>query len=158
MAVFSIISIVMGIIWGLYYAYAAAPGKWPQTQATVLGKSVATRQVTSGHKPGSLNESHSVTHHGTYHYGKVHYQYQVAEKVYECSDIRRTSLGYGLQEDAEKAMEKYNEGDTVTIRYNPANPEEAVLETDLHWLVYAPFGIIAIFVAGAVVMGFLIWG
>lgn len=64
----------------------------------------------------------------TYHEPKVTYDYQVNELTYQGD-----AVGFGRktmrESRAAQVVAKYNQGDPVTVYYDPADPAKAVLET-----------------------------
>jgi hypothetical protein len=84
----------------------------------------------------------------------VHYRYEVNGRTFEGSRIRYDSVGMG-ESHALATVSRYVWGQAVTVRYNPAAPDDAVLERGfepanlLLVLFLMPFNAVALgFIAG----------
>ncbi|MCA9263447.1 MAG: DUF3592 domain-containing protein [Planctomycetales bacterium] len=77
----------------------------------------------------------------------VIYKYTVDGQNYtnrRVSIWEKKDFGSKRQRDPSGKLKRYPKGMDVTVYYNPANPEEAILEKSLPWTVYA--GIMGSFV------------
>jgi hypothetical protein len=87
---------------------------WPST----TGKVLKSRVEVSGGDHTSVSP-------------RVVYEYEVSGKTYQNDHIRAGDrfLGRGWSSrDAYSAVDRYPEGASVTVYYNPANPAESALE------------------------------
>jgi hypothetical protein len=97
---------------------AEASQGWPSTLG-VVAESRVTRS-TSTDSEGDTSVSYSP---------HVEYTYQVGGKEYRGKDITfGFKQGYGSPAKAEEVTARYPEGGSVTVYYDPANPQKAVLE------------------------------
>ncbi len=100
-------------------ANARASETWPISGGTVLASEVETRPLY-----------HRKTRTTTYSYEPmIRYSYKVAGTAYECSTIRFGDLVRNSDQLAQQLLAKYPTGSTVEVRYNPADPACATLET-----------------------------
>ena len=100
-------------------ANARASETWPTAGGTVLASEVEQRAHYS-HK----------TRKTTYDYEpKIRYRYKVAGTNYESDVIRFGDLVRNSAKLPQELMTKYPAGSTVAVRYNPADPACATLET-----------------------------
>lgn len=97
---------------------AAASMAWPEANGTVL-RSEVVHEVSTDAEGDTTEEWKPV----------VRYRYQVGGVHYESERLRFGSTGQGSAEQAQKALQPYPAGVSVTVRYNPAKPSEATLET-----------------------------
>lgn len=100
-------------------ANARASETWPISGGTVLASEVEKRPIY-----------HRKTRTTTYSYEPmIRYSYKVAGTDYECSTIRFGDLVRNSEKLAQQLLAKYPAGSTVEVRYNPAGPACATLET-----------------------------
>ncbi len=100
-------------------ANARASETWPISGGTVLTSEVETRPLY-----------HRKTRTTTYSFEPmIRYSYKVAGTAYECSTIRFGDLVRNSDQLAQQLLTKYPAGSTVEVRYNPAYPACATLET-----------------------------
>jgi hypothetical protein len=92
---------------------------WPTTGGTVLAADVSRRT--------SLDRKRGTT--SVYYSPNVRYSYSVAGRHYECGVVRFGSLESGSHKSAEEVVTRYPVGATVVVRYDPADPSRATLET-----------------------------
>lgn len=103
---------------------AAAATQWPVTQATITLSEVQKRRRSTG---GGKNRSRTTK---TTYAPVVHYRYAVNGASYETDRISFGGDGqYSFLSSAEKVTEKYPEGSTVAVRYDPTHPAVATIET-----------------------------
>ncbi len=92
---------------------------WPTTGGTVLAADVS-RRTSRDRKRGTTS---------VYYSPSVRYSYSVAGRGYECDVVRFGSLESGSHKSAEEVVTRYPAGSTVVVRYDPADPSRATLET-----------------------------
>ena len=85
-----------------------------------------------------------------YYQPEVNYRYQVGDHGYTSSQrVFGDKPRYDSRERARAIIEKYPQGQTARVYYNPANPRQAVLEPGKIGALFGPFfgGIICLGVA-----------
>lgn len=87
---------------------AWASAGWPTTEGTVV-------EMTTGQQTG--------TH--------VRYRYAVAGREYEGERVRFVEKAWA--DNRKQVADRYPEGKRVTVAYDPARPESAVLEPGTSW-------------------------
>lgn len=98
---------------------AQASLSWP----AAMGKIVAA-EVKAGQ---SMEDEDGYS--STVYYPEIRYEYQVGGETYSSNRLAFGSRqSYGKQQKAAEGLLKYPVGDEVTVYYDPANPQEAVLE------------------------------
>jgi len=97
-------------------AEAAASLLWPSTLGTVVATEVQVKR--SGH--GKSRSTHYVP--------LIAYHYEAGGGQRQGTRIRFGMLGYSLKSNADKVLLPYKVGNPVTVRYNPANAADSVLE------------------------------
>ena len=115
-----------GLYWG---ARTHLPGhlrqarRWPSTAGTVIASGVQARQKKPG-DPGYNFGDAEVSNEP-----RVEYQYRVGKRKYRG---RRITIGEKTSGfELEAILARYPVGAAVTVYYDPANPQTAVLERDL---------------------------
>lgn len=99
---------------------AAASMAWPSTSGTVVRSFV---EVSGGGGDSAVS-----------HFPRVIYEYEVGGTTYRSSQLRagdqfaRKSAGSHMA--AMEVTDRYPEGSSVTVYYNPANPGESALIRD----------------------------
>ena len=101
-------------------AIARASETWPTTGGTVLASEVEERAVRH-------RKSNTMTY---YYEPKVHYTYKVGGTSYESSVIRFGDLVRNSKKLPDEIRARYPAGATVAVRYDPADPSRATLETE----------------------------
>jgi hypothetical protein len=97
---------------------AEASQAWPGTQGVVS----EARVTSSSHTDSDGETSYSYSPH-------VEYTYQVGGQEYLGQNITfGFKQGYGSPAKAEAITARYPAGGAVTVYYDPANPQQAVLE------------------------------
>jgi hypothetical protein len=93
---------------------ARASEQWPRTAATIEQSSVSSRV---GSESTKLHEA------------KVTYRYSVDGREFTGSEIHiGPQWSWSSSEPAKSLVQQYPRGAAVTIAYDPAKPEDAVLE------------------------------
>ena len=119
-AIFVVIGLVLLFIYFRNLAQVRASQNWSTTQGTVIQSWV--RRSKSTDSDGSTSSS--------YH-PEIHYLYQILGKEYQGNKIAFGPRVGGNRSRAEKMVEKYPTGATVTIYYHPNKPTNAVLERSI---------------------------
>ena len=135
-----------GIGGGLLYYYfqqrrkAQTSSGWPATEGKIVRSWVKT----------STSWDSDYRTRTTAYYPAVQYEYTVLGKTYTGSRISfGGTAGKSTRRAAEAALEGYPVGASVTVYYNPHNPQDAVLERTMHGgplmlIVGATFGASAV--------------
>lgn len=106
------------LVWGMVSRRKAqASATWPSTTGSILQAEV--RQERSVDDEGST----SITYRPF-----VQYEYQVGGRTYQSSQLSFGGGVSGTQGWAQKALQPYTPGAPAAVYYNPAKPQEAVLE------------------------------
>jgi hypothetical protein len=112
--------VILGI--GLHSLRNAQASKdWPTTEGTVVSATVRT----SASQPGS--GKNAPPNGATYH-AKISYEYKVDETAYTGTRVAYGDCGSSRPSRAHSIVDRYPEGATVKVFYNPEAPAEAVLE------------------------------
>ena len=115
-----------GLLWAAAFGFAhvRAVGKakaaesWPVAAGTVIGSEV--REEESSDRDGGST---------TWYNPVVRYRYSVGGREIEGTRLRYGNPRSASRKKAVAALLPYAPGSTITVRYDPANPEESVLET-----------------------------
>jgi hypothetical protein len=92
---------------------------WPVTQGTIISSNLQR-------KPGGEE--------GDYYHAQITYNFTVEGIVYTSSIVNIGEQGWSTARYYyERLVQKYSVGKTVSVYYNPKNPSQAVLETDLEF-------------------------
>ncbi|MBZ0279369.1 MAG: DUF3592 domain-containing protein [Anaerolineae bacterium] len=137
---FIIVALVLAFIGLRQKARVSVAKEWPTTNGTVLFSTVEARRSRSS--SGGTSTSY---------YPNVVYQYQVNGQTFQSNQLSvGMAVGLGSYNMVERRVaENYSPGSVITVYYNPANPQQAVLEHS------ATGGNILILVA-ALIVGILI--
>lgn len=142
---------LFGLLWLAGFAFihfrAVAKTKASETWPTSVGKLTRSEIVVEEDRdPDSRNS--------TWYNPVVAYSYNVAGETIEGSRIRFANMRRGSRKKAEDVLARYRAGDSVTVRYNPEKPSEAVLETQKPGPLYLIMAL-----AGLIFIAFgLLWG
>lgn len=144
-----ILLVAFGLLWLAGFAFihfrAVAKAKASETWPTTIGK-VASSQV--------LVEESRDGEGATWYNPVIAYTYTAAGRTIEGSRIRFANMRRGSQKKAEAVLAPYRAGAPVTVRYNPAKPEEAVLETHKPGPLYVVLALGGlVFVAVGLILG-----
>ena len=93
---------------------------WPTTQGRVLTSSIDSRRMRN-HKTNTTT---------TYYTPRVRYAYSIGGQGYESEIVRFGSLESGSEKLARDISDRYPPGSEPAVRYDPANPGVATLETE----------------------------
>lgn len=94
---------------------------WPTTQGKVIGSGIV-RSMSS-----SNSSSTTITNNYTYK-AEIAYEYEVNDQRYVSNRVRLLDISSNNYGRAESIQSRYKEGTTVLVYYNPADPEQALLE------------------------------
>ncbi|HMJ92522.1 MAG TPA: DUF3592 domain-containing protein [Allosphingosinicella sp.] len=143
--------LLFGLLWLGGFAFihfrAVAKARASETWPTAMGKVTRSEVVVEEDNDRDGTST-------TWHNPIVAYSYAVAGEPIEGSRIRFANMRRGSRKKAEEILARYRVGDSVTVRYNPEKPKEAVLESRKPgplYLVMALAGLIFIAVG-------LLWG
>ena len=142
--------ILIGLVWtgmfGFIHFRAVAKAGASETWPTTVGKVLSSRVV----------EEESRDRHGsssTWYNPVVTYSYSAGGGSLQSSRIRFANMRQGRRAKAEEIVARYPEGSAPIVRYNPAKPDEAVLETRKPGPLY-----LVMAAAGLLFIGFgLLW-
>jgi hypothetical protein len=120
--------------------------RWPSTTGNVIASGVRSTK----NKPGDPGYNFGDTE--VSNEPNVEYEYQVAGRKYRC---RRITIGEKTSSfELESILQKYPVGQAVTVYYNPADPNKAVLERDLPMgILMAGVGCLLLFFIGGPLLG-----
>jgi hypothetical protein len=82
---------------------------------------------------------------GTTYHADVMYEYTVDGTLYSCDRVSYGDYGSSNSSHARRVCNRYPQGQTVVVYYDPGDPEEAVLEAGRTWATFAVAGFGAIF-------------
>ncbi|HET9639171.1 MAG TPA: DUF3592 domain-containing protein [Allosphingosinicella sp.] len=142
--------LLVGILWvaGFGYAHFRAVGKaraaetWPTASGRVVSSEVVEEE--SRDQEGGTS---------TWYNPVVTYAYAAGAGELTGRRLRFGNYRFASRSKAEAALAPYPAGATPTVRYNPANPEECVLETHKPGPIYLIMAL-----AGFLFIGFaLFW-
>jgi hypothetical protein len=117
---------LFGLVWaaGFGFAYFQAAGKaraaesWPATIGRVISAEVRVEQGMERHGERSV-----------WYNPVVRYTYQAAGRSFEGARLRFGETRNAKRNKAEEAIAPYRPGASVTVRYDPDKPHDAVIET-----------------------------
>jgi hypothetical protein len=141
--------LLLGILWvaGFGYAHFRAAGKakaaetWPTATGRVISSQVIEEESTD--REGGTS---------TWYNPVVTYAYSAGGRELTGRRLRFGNYRFAGRRKAEAALAPYPAGASPMVRYNPADPEECVLETMKPGPLYL---IMALF--GFLFIGFGIW-
>ena len=146
-AVFSVVSFARA------QRLASASARWPTVPGTVTMSSVIEEEI----EDDSHNDKSIIRKIRRYQID-LRYAYQVGKRdfVGTMGNWGWTPV-YGLREQAETLAGKYRQGEPVTVYYDPAQPDHAVLEPGDRQGSMAPLIFGAIFaIAGGIMLAFFV--
>jgi hypothetical protein len=118
-------------------AEARAASRWPTAQGTVLSSRAESRRIlrqTGGSQTTTVWSP------------LVEYSYRVGERSYHGARVAFGPEVAGARDLAEQTVQRYPEGATVSVHYDPSNPSHATLETTMgaRWVaLLVPIGFFA---------------
>ena len=146
----ALLLVALGVVWMAGFAFihfrAAGKARASETWPTAIGKVISSEV--------RVEESSDPDDRSTWYNPVVSYSYDVGGRTLEGSRIRFANMRRGSRAKAEEIAGRYRPGAPVTVRYNPARAEEAVLETQKPgplYLVLALGGLV--FIAVGLVLG-----
>ena len=108
--------ILAGFIWLLWSLYSLKKGQESEDWSIIKGV-ITKSKVYEPYRKG--NASIPI----------VHYEYSLKGKTYQSDRIFWGNVHTsGALSSAQKVVDKYKEGENVTVYYNPKNEQESVLE------------------------------
>ena len=134
--------VVLGLLWTGGFAYvhfravakAKAAESWPLAGGRVQSSEVRVEE-SSDRDGGST----------TWYNPIVRYSYTAGGREHQGNRLRFGNPRSASRNKADAAIVPYPPGASVMVRYNPEDPEEAVLETRKPspvYLIMAPFGLL----------------
>jgi hypothetical protein len=130
--IYAAIPVGIVVVMVLKYREVRRAQLWLTTAGTVVTSTVASRILSPsdpGYNPGDTNVTNEP---------RVEYEYTVAGKKYRG---RRIDLGEKTSSyELESILDRYPLGMAVTVYYDPADPNTAVLDRDMAWWVWAVGG------------------
>ena len=97
---------------------ASASNRWPSTNGRILMSDVSSHR--------SLNSSGT---HTTIYEPKIQYEYTADGQRYQSDQLSYSMVGgTSVESWAENIVDKYPQGSSVQVYYNPSKPSEAVIE------------------------------
>jgi hypothetical protein len=125
-------------------ADARAASRWPTAPGTVLSSRAESRRILT--QTGGSQTT-------TVWSPLVEYSYRVGERSYHGSRVAFGPEVAGGRDLAEQTVQRYPEGATVSVHYDPSNPAHATLETVMafRWVALAfplAFFALALFFSG----------
>jgi len=114
---------------------------WPAAAGQILLSHVEAR-----HAPSSTSEDAD----SNAYYPVLQYQFPAGPYLYRGHRIAFSERGYSSADRAAKALAAYPAGQSVWVYYNPANPNESVLERSNN-SGYIPLGVGVLFMVLVVV-------
>lgn len=127
------IPIVMSLAdYNYYYAYKSQ--SWPSTDGKIISSLVKLEE-------GTRDRSYTL---------KIRYSYEIENKTYESEQISFTLLNFRTKEEAAEKMKIFTQKSPLDVKYNPANPQQTVLQSGLgreDWVFLIGFFCFFLFVA-----------
>jgi hypothetical protein len=137
-----LIALVFAVSW---YTDAKSPENWPSTVGVITETDVR------------FEFSHGKGPHNNYH-PEVNYTYSVDGRTYHGDQISKSSKSFRTNADAQLFIENYTVGSHVEVFYDPDNPSDAVLESQIESDLFIPIRVCAIFtVVGALCFTYYFW-
>ena len=142
------------LVYGIYpFYFGVVTRRWPTTSGIIISSDVKKEKssyvrMSSAHASRSPNGYHAV----------VNYKYAVNQKEFESNRIIHNPLGAGVyfsDHIPNECIKKYHPGKNVTVFYDPAKPEYAILEPGVNisfssyitYILSGSFGIFLILVS-----------
>ncbi len=119
-------------------ADSRAASRWPTVQGTVLSSRAESRRTLTQTGGGQTTTVWSPL---------VEYSYRVGERSYHGSRVAFGPEVAGGRDLAERTVQRYPAGATVSVHYDPSNPSHATLQTTMafRWVaLLVPLGFFAL--------------
>ena len=125
---------------------AKASAQWPTTAGHIKTSAVVEESVQDRDDDGRTRTS-------TQFRADIQFAYRVGARDYVGTTWKwGMERLYGSPDSARKVIAKYPQGRQVTVHYDPAQPDTAVLEPENRQGTVAPFVISGVFAAAGVLM------
>jgi len=126
-----------------YYGYrlirkARASSEWPAAQGQIESSTVDVEKERERDSDGDV-------HYETKYIPRIVYRYQVEGTDYYGDQISFGNTSSSSPNWAYRIKDQYSPGMEVAVYYDPANPQEAVLQPGARWTTYIVLGIGAAF-------------
>jgi hypothetical protein len=136
--------LVIGLFWTLTEIHrirqATASLQWPRVQGRVLAAGVHVGTVPHGGPlPNLRDETADIT-----------YEYKVAGRTYQSRQLDFTGIFGAGHDRIATALVRYEPGHTVTVRYDPRNPANAVLTSEIDWRIFVRIAIALAMAGGGI--------
>src|SRR4051794_12497911 len=127
--IYAMIPIGITVMMVRKYREARRARLWSSTDGKVLVSTVVARRKSPG-DPGYADTDTEITNEP-----RVEYEYRVDKKKYRGHkiDLGEKTSSYEL----EKILDRYPVGAAVTVYYDPADPNRAVLDREFPWWMWA---------------------
>ena len=115
------------LIWHiLILVNALNSANWPTAPGKIISSEVVSRRDQDS---------------TTMYYAEVKYSYAVEQRTYTGNRVSFVNFGTNHSRDARHIVGRFPAGVKVSVRYNPDEPSESVLESRVSWLVYLFMGV-----------------
>jgi len=159
------IAVILGAVglgvlaWGLWRVLVAARTRsWPTVPGTIVSSRVTQRAAPVVEQPDAPGRPRRPMP-DTLYKAEVIYRYGVEGRTYEAANVTLENLETSAEGYARGIVERYRQGAPVTVSYDPARPERAVLEPGAHstsWLLPA-IGLVFLIVAAGLGLFVRFW-
>ena len=133
--------LLIGTYWALTEIHrirqANASQQWPRVEGRVLAAGVHLGSTSTRVR----DEVADIT-----------YEYEVAGRTYRSRQLDFTGIFGANPDRIATALVRYEVGRKVTVRYDPTNPANAVLTSEIDWRIFVRITIAAAIVAGGVIL------
>jgi hypothetical protein len=115
---------------------------WPHARGKVVEADIASEMSSSSSVAG-----------GRLYWPEIAFEYEVEGRVYIANTVRLVECHSSNPEPAERLVRRYPKGTVVDVRYDPADPSQALLEPAAAgvWLFWA-VGLVFVFVASIFIL------
>ena len=117
---------------------AQASLTWPQVAGKVIESRLTHRVVSGGEGADTI-----------YYKPHIRYAYEVGGRPYQSDTVRFGNLETSVTNKAQAYLTKYPEGSAVSVRYDPADPQVATLESEAATGSLLVFGILMLIMSAA---------
>ena len=133
--------LVIGIYWALTEVHrirqATASLKWPQVEGRVLSAGVHLGSASTRVR----DEGADIT-----------YEYEVNGRTYKSRQLDFTGIFGASASRIAEALVRYEAGRKVTVRYDPTNPANAVLTSEIDWRAFLRIGVALAMIVGGLLL------